>query len=120
MLSGMKTRTEVLTEASEHSTGNRNEVEASRYAGCTSCCAVFGSAEVVSWRDDWVNGDKKQRLKRWTARCPRCDRPTVIGSASGLLEDQAYLPIVHDLTNQEPIGSQPPVAVIREQDKKVG
>ncbi len=101
----MKTRTEVLAEASDHSTGNRNVVEASRYAGCTSCCAVFGSTEVVSWRDEWVNSEQKHSMKRCTARCPRCDRPTVIGSASGLLEDQAYLAIVHDLTNRGPIGS---------------
>ena len=34
------------------------------------------------------------------AFCQRCAAPTVIGSASGLLDDQAYMPIANFLITQ--------------------
>ena len=93
----MQTIETAIAEAKEHSTGNRSEIESSRYAGCTSCCAVYASKEVTSWRDEWSRPEHRNRIKRWTAECPRCGCASVIGSASGLLDDEGYLPIIHGL-----------------------
>lgn len=93
----MQTIAAAIAEAREHSNGNRTEIEASRYAGCTSCCAVYASTEVTSWKDEWTRPEYRSRGERWTAECPRCGEPAVIGSASGLLDDQGYLPIIHEL-----------------------
>jgi len=95
-----KTEAEVLSEAARHSTGNRQELEVSKYAGCFSCCATFGVKEVVDWRDEWTAPEMQNRVKRWTAKCPRCGKHTVIGSHSGLLDDQAYLPIVKHMLSR--------------------
>jgi hypothetical protein len=92
-----KTQAEALAEAAQCSTGNRQEIEASKYAGCLSCCSTFDAKEVVDWRDEWIAAEKQNRVKRWTAKCTRCGKPTVIPSSTGLLEDQAYLPILNDM-----------------------
>ena len=47
-----QTEAEALAEAARHSTGNRQEIEASRYAGCLSCCAAFNAKDIVDWQDD--------------------------------------------------------------------
>ena len=86
---------EAIAEAVRHSTGNRREIEASKYAGCLSCCAKFKANEVVDWKDEWISPEKQNRVHRWTAECPLCGEPTVIGSASGLLEQSAYLPVLN-------------------------
>lgn len=104
----MRTVDELLAEAAQHSAGNREEISASRYAGCTSCCAVFNPGDVAFWRDDWITPEQKDRIRRWTAECPRCGHATVIGSASGLLEDQGYLPIVHELALARERGEKQP------------
>jgi hypothetical protein len=96
------TEAEVLAEAFRHSTGNRKEIEESKYAGCLSCCAEFDAKEVVDWRDEWTAPEKQNRVKRWTAKCPRCRKPTVIGSSTGLLDRSAYLPIVNHIMTQPP------------------
>lgn len=83
----------MLADIERHTTGNRQEIEAGDYAGCISCCAVFGAKEVHVWRDEWTGPAKRNREKRWTAQCPRCGEHTVIGSSTGLPEDQGYLPI---------------------------
>lgn len=94
--------TDALAEATRHSTGNRAEVEASKYAGCLSCCATFDRTEIINWQDEWTTPEKQNRVKRWTAKCPRCRKPTVIGSATGLLDNQAYLPVVSDMLARQP------------------
>ena len=93
---------ETLAEAAAHSTGNRAEIEASKLAGCFSCCATFNADEVKEWSDEWNAPEKQNRVRRWTARCPRCGKTTVIGSSTGLLDNQGYLPALKHL-----IGSQP-------------
>ena len=94
---------EVLSEVRRHTAGNRLELEQSKRAGCVSCCHVFDAKEVTDWRDEWTSPETKNRVKRWTAMCPRCGEPTVIGSTTGLLEDQAYLPVVNDIISRERI-----------------
>ena len=89
----------IVAEARAHAKGNRKEIEASKYAGCFSCCHVFDSNAVTDWRDEWVSPETQNRVLRWTAICPRCNETTVVGSASGLLEDQAYLPIIQGFLN---------------------
>jgi predicted RNA-binding Zn-ribbon protein involved in translation (DUF1610 family) len=78
-----KTVVDLLAEVRRHTTNNRREIERSEHAECVSCCAMFGADEVISWKEEL------------TGRCPRCGEATVIGSATGLLVDQAYVPIVH-------------------------
>ncbi|MCW2380479.1 hypothetical protein [Sphingobium sp. B2D3C] len=92
----------LVAEAVAHSVGNRREVEASKYAGCFSCCATFDVSEVREWLDEWTVPEKQNRVRRWTARCPRCSAPTIIGSSSGLLDDQGYLPILHHVIKHQP------------------
>jgi hypothetical protein len=92
-----KSMPEVVAEVSRHTKGNRLEVEGSRFAGCVSCCRVFASKDVQSWEDEWDAPERNNRVGRWTALCPQCGKPTVIGSSTGLLDDQGYLPIVRTL-----------------------
>jgi hypothetical protein len=89
-----KTEAEVLAEVRRHIMGNRQELESSKFAGCVSCCARFDTGKSVAWRDEWNTPEKQNRVRRWSAKCPRCGQPTVIGSSTGLLDDQAYEPIV--------------------------
>jgi hypothetical protein len=95
-----KTETELLVEVQKHAIGNRAEIEASKYAGCFSCCAMFDAKDVYDWQDEWTDPEKRNRVERWAGECPRCGRPGVIGSGSGLLEDQAYLPAVNDIIDR--------------------
>lgn len=100
----MKQKSEAgtIAEAVRHSTGNRQEIEASKFGGCLSCCTIFDTDEITDWRDDWTTPEKKNRAKRWTAQCPRCGKPTVIGSSTGLLDDQAYLPVLNHMLASRP------------------
>jgi hypothetical protein len=97
-----QTEAEVLADAARHSTGNRQELEASKYAGCLSCSAVFDAKKIVKWQDEWAAPGKQNGVQRWTAKCPRCGKPTVVGSATGLLDNQAYLPVVSDMLARQP------------------
>lgn len=92
-----KTEADLLAEVKHHTIGNRQEIETSQYAECVSCCARFGADEVRKWQDEWTAPERINRVKRWTARCPRCGEPTVIGNSTGLLEDQAYVPIANQI-----------------------
>lgn len=92
-----QTEAQAIAEAARHSTGNRDAIEASKYAGCLSCRATFDVKEIVDWRDEWTAPEKQNRVKRWSAKCPRCGKPTVIASSTGLLDNQAYLVIVGDM-----------------------
>lgn len=92
---------EALAEAVHHSTGNRREIEASSYAGCFSCCATFDVTQIIDWKDEWEIAAKQNSGSRWTAKCPRCGQATVIGSSTGLLNDQAYLPIIGELRSHQ-------------------
>ncbi len=96
-----KSEAAALAEAGRHSTGNRQEIEASKYAGCLSCCATFDSNEIVDWRDEWTAAEKQNHVRRWTAKCPRCGQPTVIGSSTGLLDNQAYLPVLNRMLSSQ-------------------
>jgi len=94
-----KSEAELLAEFDRHSTGNRDEIEASKYAGCAGCCATFDAKDVQAWQDEWSTPEKQNRVKRWTAKCPSCGKPSVIGSSTGLLDNQAYLPVVNHALN---------------------
>jgi len=88
-----QTDAEVLAEVRAHTIGNRREIEASTFAGCVSCCARYGVGEITDWNDEWSAPEKANRVQRWSAKCPRCGEPSVIGSSTGLLNDQGYEPI---------------------------
>ena len=88
---------QAVSQARSHFRGNKRELEESKRAGCATCCAEFDAKEVTEWHDEWVSPERQNRVKRWTAKCPCCKAPTVIPSASGLLRDEAYLPIVNGL-----------------------
>ena len=92
-----QTRAELKADVRRHITGNKLEVQASRYAGCVSCCACFDSKDVVEWYDQWISPETSNRVKRWTAICPKRAKRTVIGSGTGLLDDQAFLPYAQDI-----------------------
>jgi hypothetical protein len=95
MLMHQKTDDQIVREVRRHTTGNRAAIEASNYAGCVSCCKVFAPAKVVAWHDEWTSPEKRNRVQRWTATCPYCGKGSVIASETGLLDDQAYLPVTH-------------------------
>ena len=88
-------KADLIAEARFHMSGNREEIEQSRSAECASCCAAFAAKSVVDWKDEWVSPETSNRVKRWTAACPNCGETTVIGSASGILRDQAYIVMLH-------------------------
>lgn len=88
-----KTEAEVIAEVREHTVGNQREIENSKYAGCVSCCHLFEPKQIKEWRDEWTTPERQNRVKRWSAKCPRCGKATVIGSSTGLLDNQAYLPV---------------------------
>jgi hypothetical protein len=96
-----KTETEVVAEVRRHTTGNRDEIESSKYAGCVSCCDAFNVKEIKEWQDEWTAPENQNRVKRWSAKCPRCGSPTVVGSSTGLLENQAYLPLAQRVLAQQ-------------------
>jgi hypothetical protein len=96
-----KTKAELMAEVRRHTTGNRREIESSKYAGCINCCAVFDARDVEAWQDEWNTPDRQNRVKRWTAKCPRCGSPGVVGSSTGLLDDQAYLPVVNHIVAEQ-------------------
>ena len=92
---------ELVAQVRKHTTGNRAEIEASKYAECVSCLESYPAKQVQSWQDEWTSPDKQNRAKRWSAECPRCGKAAVIGDASGLLS-QHYAVVVHDvLSNQK-------------------
>ena len=91
---------ELIAEARSHMRGNRKEIEQSNRAECASCCAAFDAKSVKDWKDEWVGPDTSNRVKRWTAICPKCGETSVIGSASGIIRDQAYIVILHDAMSQ--------------------
>jgi hypothetical protein len=97
-----KTEADVIAEVRRHTIGNRREIEGSKYAGCVSCCAVFDVKDIGDWKDEWTGWEKQNRVKRWSAMCPRCGTPSVVGSSTGLLDDQAYLPIVKHIIAKQP------------------
>ncbi len=88
---------EVLAEVQRHTIGNRKEIEASKFAGCVSCCVRFDAQDVTEWRDEWNAPVKQNKVRRWTAKCPHCGQTSVIGSSTGLLDDQAYEPVVKSI-----------------------
>jgi hypothetical protein len=89
-----QTDAEVLAEVRRHTIGNRQEIEASKFAGCVSCCTRFDADEITAWQDEWIAPERQNRVKRWTAKCPACGQPSVIGSSIGLLDDEAHEPVV--------------------------
>ena len=81
---------QAVADALRHSTGNRKEMEASKQAECFSCCARFAAKEVSDWKDEWTSPERQNRVPRWSAKCPKCGKATVIGDASDLLGSQYY------------------------------
>jgi hypothetical protein len=94
------TEAEVIAEVRRHTTGNRAEIEASKYAECVSCCEAYPANQVTTWKDEWTAPEKQNRVKRWSAKCPRCDQPTVIGDSTGLLS-QHYTVVVRDILSRQ-------------------
>jgi hypothetical protein len=92
-----KSEAGALAEVQRHSTGNRGELEGSKYAGCVSCCTTFEVKEIEAWKDEWDAPEKQNRVKRWTAKCARCDKSSVVASSKGLLDDEAYLPTMRHI-----------------------
>jgi hypothetical protein len=88
-------RAELIAEARPHISGNRKEIEQSKWAECASCCAAFDAKSIAEWKDEWVSPETSNRVKRWTAICPKCGEAAVIGSESGLLRDQAYIVLLN-------------------------
>ena len=81
---------QAVADALRHSMGNRKEIEASKVAECFSCCAKFRAKEVSDWKDEWTSPERQNRVARWSAKCPKCMKATVIGDASGLLGSSYY------------------------------
>jgi hypothetical protein len=90
--------TAYLETAHAHCSRNRNELQASEDCGCFYCCETFGPTEVDAWIEEaWNDGEPDAPVDKWTARCPRCDIDSVIGSASGLpVEDPSFLRAMHE------------------------
>jgi hypothetical protein len=78
-----------LKAAHKHSSKHRSEVLASQSCGCFHCRAVFPPSEITRWVDEDSTGVGQ------TAMCPRCHIDAVIGSASGLTLDGAFLKRMH-------------------------
>ncbi|WP_397459072.1 hypothetical protein AB3464_04615 [Pseudomonas asplenii] len=71
-------------EAHDHANRNQAEIENSNACACFGCYADFAASEVTRFTDT-------------TAWCPRCEAwATVIGDASGLPLERAFLEAVHD------------------------
>jgi hypothetical protein len=97
-----QTEAEVLAEVRRHTTGNRQVIEESKFAGCVRCCARFDADEITEWQDEWNAPEKQNRVVRWSAKCPRCGQPSVVGSSTGLLDDPAYEPTVKLILERAP------------------
>lgn len=69
----MKQANEDHILAHNHSSGHRQELEASAVCGCFYCLATFAPSEIA----EWVDEDDQ------TALCPKCGIDSVIGSAAG-------------------------------------
>ena len=69
-----------LTAAHKHCFKNRDELLKSAQCGCFYCLAIFCPTEIAEWTDE-----------ERTAMCPKCGIDSVIGSASGLPIDSAFL-----------------------------
>lgn len=72
-----------LKLAHRHSVNHRRQIEASRACGCFSCLAIFLPDDITDWIPEKGGGE--------TARCPRCDVDSVIGSASGFPITKEFL-----------------------------
>ncbi len=88
-----------LRKAHKHCGRNRDELLASREAGCFHCLKVFDPNDIAEWTDGNA-----------TAICPRCGIDSVLGDASGypmtasfLEEMNAYWfqPVDHDQTQAD-------------------
>ena len=66
--------------AHKHSSNHRAEILRSSTCGCFYCLSVFSPEAIVRWVD---NGQ--------TAMCPKCGIDSVLGDASGLQIDRAFL-----------------------------
>ena len=91
---------QAIADALRHSTGNRKEIESSKRSECFSCCTAFFAKDVSDWKDEWTSPERQNRVPRWTAKCPKCGNPTVIGDASGLLGDQAYAVYINHIMQE--------------------
>jgi hypothetical protein len=73
-----------LLEAQRHASRHRLELEASTRCGCFFCFRTFPPVSIKAWID-----------ARQTALCPGCGVDAVIGSASSLRIDDAFLRRMH-------------------------
>lgn len=71
-------------QAHRFSSGHRAQIEASEVCACFYCFAQYPPTAIDNWTD---NGT--------TACCPECFVDSVIGSASGVPLDEAFLRRMH-------------------------
>lgn len=77
---------EALNRAAEHSSGHREELEASPFCACYYCCETYPPALITEW---WDGGE--------TPVCPRCGIDSVIGSNAGFpIDDIRFLFEMYD------------------------
>jgi hypothetical protein len=77
-----------LTTAHKFSFENRDMLAKSKFAGCFYCLKIYPANKVEEWIDD-TNGQ--------TAQCPECAIDSVIGDASGIDLNPAFLRAMHRL-----------------------
>lgn len=78
---------------------NRKDIQNSEECGCLLCYSIFSPSDVTLWSDlDRTLGDDPGGVrpdspgdKGKTAICPKCECPTVVGSASGYTISQTSL-----------------------------
>ena len=86
-------------QAVAHSYMNRDEIERSELCGCFSCLAQFLSSDIYLWSDSIDEEDEEPgairpsdaKFRGFTAVCPCCEEPSVIGSASGASISENFL-----------------------------
>jgi hypothetical protein len=76
--------TQLFTDAHVHASQHRGEIEASARCGCFFCFRTFPPTSIKAWTD-----------ASQTALCPSCGVDSVIGSASTVRIDDAFLRKMH-------------------------
>ncbi len=72
-----------LARAHAHASNHREEVLASKVAGCFYCQSTFSPAEIQEWLTE--------RDESQTALCPDCSIDSVIGDKSGFPLTEEFL-----------------------------
>lgn len=93
--------TEHWSDAHQHSSFHRAEIERSDTCGCFYCVKTFTPKQIDMWWDSPEDTayflDNALRALGQTATCPYCGIDSVIGSASGYPITQAFLSRMGDI-----------------------